>query len=107
MGEPDIRWRGESGRNYGYWIHPVDKKFRKIAGNIIFAKQDDQGEWIPLYVEETRNFDAGMGRKEKVQCALKNGATHAHVHFSSPSWQKRDAEKEDIIAKWDPVCNKL
>ena len=33
MSEPDIYWIGESGKKYGYWIHPLDAQFRKIAGN--------------------------------------------------------------------------
>ncbi|MEF9426385.1 MAG: hypothetical protein L0956_04160 [Candidatus Mariimomonas ferrooxydans] len=35
MNPPDIYWSGESGRKYGYWIHPIEAQFRKTAGNII------------------------------------------------------------------------
>ena len=105
MSQPDIRWEGESGRRYGYWIHPIDAQFRKIAGNVIFARKTDKGEWTPLYVGETRDFDEGLADPDKEDCARRHGATHAHVHFSSPSWQIRRAEKEDLVARWKPVCN--
>jgi hypothetical protein len=106
MSEPDIRWFGKSGRNYGYWIHPIDAKFRKIAGNSVFAMQDENGEWIPLYVGQTRNFDAGLAEKEGETLARKSGATHVHVHFSSPDEQRRIREVKDIVARWKPECNK-
>jgi len=105
MSQPDIRWSGESGRNYGYWIHPIDVRFRKIAGNTIFAKQTEKGEWMPLYIGQTRNFDEGLADAEKTACAKRNGATHGHVHFSSPDKPVREAEVADLVAKWRPPCN--
>ena len=53
MSGPDIYWTGESGRKYGYWIYPIESEFRKIAGNTILAKKDEDGEWIPVYICET------------------------------------------------------
>jgi hypothetical protein len=104
MGEPDIRWTGESGKRYGYWIHPIEARFRKIAGNVIFAKKAENGEWLPLFIGETRNFDEGFADQEKETCAKRNGATHVHVHFSSPDAHIRKAEQVDLVAKWKPPC---
>ena len=105
MGEPDIRWTGESGKRYGYWIHPIEARFRKIAGNVIFAKKTENGEWFPLYIGETRNFDEGLANSEKEICSKRNGATHVHAHFSSPDEPVRKSEKADLLAKWNPPCN--
>lgn len=105
VSEPDIRWTGASGRRYGYWIYPIDAHFRKIAGNVVLARQNESGEWEPLYVGDTRDFDEGFADSDKEECARRHGATHVHVHFSSPSWQIRKAESEDIVAAWKPVCN--
>ncbi len=105
MGQPDIYWIGASGTKYGYWIYPIDAQFRKIAGNVIFAKQTETGDWIPVYVGQTGNFDQGMADQEMQACAKGNGATHVHVHFNSPDEQYRKAENEDLIARWKPVCN--
>ncbi|MCF8062171.1 MAG: hypothetical protein K9M82_06620 [Deltaproteobacteria bacterium] len=102
---PDVRWEGVSGRRYGYWIHPMDATFRKIAGNIILARQDGPERWIPLYVGETRNFDEGFADPGSIDCAARQGATHVHVHFSSPSKNVRTAERDDIVARWRPICN--
>jgi hypothetical protein len=105
MSQPDIYWTGQSGRNYGYWIHPIEASFRKIAGNVIFAKQTEAGEWEPVYIGQTRNFDEGFADQKSENCAKINGATHAHVHFSSPGDAVRKAEVADLVAKWNPVCN--
>ncbi|MGD2270616.1 MAG: hypothetical protein PVI06_09480 [Desulfobacterales bacterium] len=105
MSDPNIYWTGASGRKYGYWIHPIDAKFRKIAGNVIFAQQTETDEWVPVYIGETRNFDEGFADPKVVACAKKNGATHAHVHFSSPGDPVRLAEVADLVAHWKPVCN--
>ncbi len=105
MNPPDIYWSGESGRKYGYWIHPIESQFRKVAGNIIFTKQTETGEWISVYIGQTRDFDEGLSDREKEFCAKSNGATHVHAHFSSPSEGVREAEKADLVAKWKPVCN--
>jgi hypothetical protein len=105
MSQPDIRWTGESGRNYGYWIHPIEARFRKTAGNFIFAGKTGAGEWVPLYIGQTRNYDEGLADPEKEACARSNGATHVHTHFSSPDENVREAEVTDLIAAWKPVCN--
>ncbi len=106
MSQPEIYWAGYSGREYGYYIYPMDASFRKIAGNVIFAKQDEAGEWLPLYIGETRNFDEGFADPEMIACAKEKGATHVHTHFNSPSHDLREAERDDLIEKWKPTCNR-
>lgn len=105
MSQPDIYWIGESGTKYGYWIYPIEAQFRKIAGNVVFAKQMEAGEWIPVYIGQTRDFDEGMADHEMQACAKSNGATHAHVYFNSPDGHLRNAEMDDLVARWKPVCN--
>ena len=105
MNKAEIYWKGESGKSYGYWIHPIDARFRKIAGNVILARKTENTEWEPLYIGQVRNFDVGLAENDKFLCARNNGATHAHVHFSSPDRQIRKSEVSDLIARWNPVCN--
>jgi hypothetical protein len=80
-------------------------QFRKIAGNVIFAKQTQIGEWIPVFVGEARNFDEGMADQEMQACEKSNGATDAHVHFNSPDEHYRKVEVDDLVARWKPMCN--
>ena len=106
MNKPEIYWKGASGRKYGYWIHPIDVQFRKIADNVISAKLTDNQEWVPMYIGQTRNFDEGFAVRDMVDCAKKSGATHVHTHFSSPDEPIRTREANDLIAQWKPPCNR-
>ena len=105
MSGPDIYWTGESGKKYGYWIHQIEARFRKIAGNFIFALKKETGEWDPVLIGQIDNFDRGFADKGQEACAREKGASHIHVHFSSPSESKRVEEADDLIAKWSPICN--
>lgn len=106
MSQPEIYWVGESGKEYGYYVHPLGAQFRKVAGNVIFAKKDESGQWMPVYIGQTRDFDEGLAERQKELCARKHGATHVHVHHSSPGRDVREAEVADLIARWKPVCNR-
>jgi hypothetical protein len=64
MSQPDIYWTGQSGRNYGYWIHPIEASFRKIAGNVIFARQSEAGEWEPVYIGQSTSDRPGTLMKD-------------------------------------------
>ncbi len=105
METPNLTWEGASGRTYRYWVHPLEARFKKIAGNFIFARRLAEGAWEPLYIGEIRSFDDPLLRPGHRACVQEHGATHLHVHFSSPSPQMRQAERDDLIARWQPVCN--
>ena len=98
-------WEGAWGKTYRYWIHPLDARFRKIAGNFIFARQTEKGAWEAVFVGEIRNFDEPLVQPSEWACVQQAGATHLHAHFSSPSWERRQAERDDLIARWKPACN--
>ena len=102
---PFIRWPGQSGKEYQYEIHPIDTTFRPLPGNYIYAKQSEDGSWVPLYIAQTRDMHQRLEGHEKLQDATENGATHIHVNFSSGSQAARCTEERDLILLWKPVCN--
>ena len=102
---PTIKWNGQSGTEYQYWIYPIGTNFKKEAGNYIFAKQTTQNHWSPCYIGQTENLDERLEDHEKETCAKRNGATHMHVHLNSGGEQARRAEEKDLILKWQPPCN--
>ena len=104
--KPDIRWTGESGKKYDYWIYPIDEQFPEVPGNYIFAKETKPRTWRPIYIGQTKNLAKRMENHEKEQCAIDNGATHIHAHESSDSEDERRKEEADLIEKWNPICNK-
>jgi hypothetical protein len=100
-----VRWPGQSGNQYPYEIHPIDTAFRPLPGNYMYAKQSEDGEWIPLYIAQTRDMHQRLEGHEKLQDATENGATHIHVHFSTTGQAARCTEERDLVLLWPPVCN--
>ena len=102
---PLVRWLGQSGTEYQYEVFPIDTEFRPLPGNYIYAGQSEDGQWIPLYVAQTRDMHQRLEGHEKLQDAIGYGATHIHMHFSTAGQAARCTEERDLINRWQPCCN--
>ena len=102
---PFVNWPGQSGKEYPYEIFPIDASFRPMPANYIYAKQSEDGNWVPLYIAQTRDIHQRLEGHEKLQDALEQGATHIHVHLSTTGQAARCTEEQDLIHLWHPVCN--
>ena len=100
-----IRWLGQSGNGYQYEIHPIDTAFRPLPGNFIYAKQVEGGDWIPVYIAQTRDLHQRLEGHVSVDDAIAHGATHIHVHYCTTGQAARCTEERDLILRWKPVCN--
>jgi len=100
-----VRWCGQSGNEYQYEIHPIDTAFRPLPGNYIYAKQSEDGSWIPIYIAQTRDLHQRLEGHVTLVDAMSNGATHVHVHYSTAGQGARCTEERDLILRWQPVCN--
>jgi hypothetical protein len=98
-------WIGQSGTVYRYEIYPLDTTFRPLPGNYIYAGQSEAGEWVPLYVGQTRDMHQRLEGQEKLQPAMQQGATHIHMHYDQKGQATRCTEERDLIVRWQPVCN--
>lgn len=104
--ELTIIWSGKSGKEYKYWIDPIESPFKPVAGNYIFAKETIPNTWTPIYVGESDNLQERLTpNHEKTLCVRRNGATHLHTHTNVNDDSIRQAEESDIVAKWNPPCN--
>jgi hypothetical protein len=101
-----IIWVGASGKQYEYWISPISMPFVDEPGNYIFVRETSPNNWIPVYIGETESLKNRLADHEKLLCVLRNGGTHIHAHTSSGNEQARKEEEADLLAKWDPPCNK-
>ncbi len=101
-----IMWPGVSGKKYRYRIYPIGTSFKDEPGNYIFARETSPGRWTPIYIGETESLRDRLANHEKLPCVERHGGTHVHVHTSSLSAQLRRAEESDLLARWDPPCNK-
>lgn len=100
----DIEWKGESGKEYGYWIHPIGTGLSKDPGNYIYAKKAEDGGWVPVYIGQADSLQR-PGDQEVQARAREHGATHVHAHTSRRGQSSRSAEMADLVAKWHPPCN--
>jgi len=106
MAEKTIMWAGASGKEYKYWIYPIGTPFEDSPGNYIFAKETAPHRWSALYIGETHSLKDRLSNHEKMPCVKRYGGTHVHVHKASAEEKTRRAEESDLLAKWDPPCNK-
>jgi hypothetical protein len=100
-----ISWPGQSGKEYQYEIHPLDASFQPLPGNYIYAKQAEDGTWVPIYIAQTRDLHQRLEGHVRLDDAVQNGATHLHAHYCSAGQAARCTEERDLITRWQPVCN--
>ena len=102
---PFISWPGQSGKEYQYEILAIDTAFKALPGNFIYAKQSEDGNWIPIYIAQTRDLHQRLEGHISMNDAIANGATHIHVHYCTTGQAARCTEERDLIDCWKPVCN--
>jgi hypothetical protein len=100
-----ISWEGQSGKQYQYEIFPIDTAFRALPGNFIYAHQSEDGNWVPIYIAQTRDMHQRLEGHVSMDDAIANGATHIHAHYCEKGQAARCSEERDLILRWQPVCN--
>ena len=64
------------------------------------CKQSEDGSWTPLYMAQTRDLRQRLESFEKQDLAIRNGATHIHVHIIPEGKAARCDEEQDLILNW-------
>jgi hypothetical protein len=100
-----IDWPGESGTKYTYQILPIDSEFRPVPGNYIYARQAEDGTWVPIYIAQTRAMSQRLEGRTGLAEAMAQGATHIHVHLGDTGQSARCSEEHDLLELWHPACN--
>jgi hypothetical protein len=100
-----VNWPGQSGKEYQYEVYPIDAAFRPLPGNYIYAMQSEEGQWVPVYIAQTRDMHQRLEGHVGVQDAMASGATHIHAHYCSQGQASRCNEERDLLLRWQPICN--
>jgi hypothetical protein len=100
-------WLGQSGKGYQYEVYPRDTSFQPLPGNYIYAQQNEDGTWTPIYIAQTRDLHQRLEGHVKMEDAMQSGAPHLHAHYCSAGQAARCTEERDLILRWQPVCNEL
>jgi hypothetical protein len=100
-----INWPGQSGKEYAYEVFSLDASFQALPGNYIYARQAEDGTWVPIFVAQTRDLHQRLEGSVRMDDAVQHGATHLHAHYCSAGQASRCNEERDLIAHWQPECN--
>lgn len=55
--------------------------FKALPGNYIYAGQEEDGSWIPIYIAATRDLHQRLEGHVTLVDAMANGATHLQAHY--------------------------
>ena len=100
-----IQWKGASGTEYKYWIHPIGTDFQDKPGNYVFARLLENGKYHAIYIGETEHLNERFEYHHKRDCIRRNGATHVCVHTTDGGAALRRKEEKDLIDNYNPKCN--
>ena len=104
--EPLVTWAGKSGEKYTYMVFKIGEAFGAAPANYIFCKKTTEGPVQAIYIGQTDNFSERFDNHHRMPCIKQEGATHICAHKSSSSEPTRKAEVDDLIAKYNPICNR-
>jgi len=90
-------WVGASGREYRYFVYALPYGFKGGQdGNYIFARQEPEGKWVPVYIGQGDLGDR-VGNHHRAECIRRKGATHVHARLNASEADRRE-EEGDLLA---------
>lgn len=101
-----ILWRGRSGREYKYSIYQIGATFEAVPGNYIFAEETRPGTFLPVYIGQASDLSQAFDQHHAMPCIRRNGVAFVHVRRNDDGDRSRLAEEADLIALWNPPCNR-
>src|SRR5512133_2137245 len=94
------KWIGQSGLRYTYTVLSWPCSVRAGQyGNYIFARRDQAGRWVPVYIGHGELSLACSSGNDQWQCIASHGATHFHCHLSEDR-QAGANEQDDLLARY-------
>lgn len=84
-------------------VYPTNEGWNPVPGLYIFSYVSE-GRWIPLYVGQAENFQTRMPNHDRLDEAVRNGATHIHAKVCSQQ-AFRDRWEQLLIQHLQPPMN--
>lgn len=106
------KWIGQSGLRYTYIVLELPAKLQTgQEGNYIFAKQNAEGKWVPVFIGHGDLAVACTAFNPQWEGILSHGATHFHCHLNAQPQARRD-EEDDLLSRYKNAfvpygCNTL
>lgn len=89
---------------YDFSVYQHDAGWNEVPGLYVFAGQNLQGQWYPLYVGQAESLAERIPRHERWAEAVQLGATHVHARVVQDA-TTRDAVEERLIQLYQPRLN--
>jgi hypothetical protein len=99
-----ITLTGKSGKKYKYSCHPVGTEFKSVGGNYAFVNFLGY-DYKVIYIGKTNDLGECSNNHYEMPKIKRAGATHICIHPNS-SETSRTKEESDLIANYEPPCNK-
>ncbi len=100
-----IDWPGSSGKSYRYWFSAFIDTFKDEGGNYMFVKPLQNGNYLPVYIGQADSLQKRLSNHERLDEAMRLGATFVMTHTTPAGEAARLAEEADLIAYWQPILN--
>ena len=95
------------GNKYTYTAYPISSTtWNNKAGNYMFAYKTQNGSWQVLYVGLTTDFAARFANHDKLNLAMRKGATHILARVNDNDASRKNEEAE-LIGWLKPALNDL
>ena len=96
-------WPLGNGQQLEFTIYGSNKNWSSAAGLYIFSYQNGN-YWHAIYVGQTDDFSSRLPNHERLDEALRKGATHIHVAVI-PQQSNRDKLEKMLIQNLKPTLN--
>ena len=100
-----ITMEGRSGAKYQFQVFPWGTDFKPLGVVYSVLKHRTDGRYDVIYIGQTGDLSERFDDHHKAACFTWNGRTHVGVHLES-SEQRQLAIEQDLIANYNPPCNK-
>jgi hypothetical protein len=97
-------WPLGNGQYLSFNIYSENKNWNKVSGLYIFSYLASNGKWCPLYVGQTDDFSSRPANHERLDEAVRLGATHIHA-LVVPLQSDRNRFEEMLIQNLQPPMN--
>jgi hypothetical protein len=97
-------WPLGNGESLDFTVYDQNEGWNKVAGLYIFSYLGTNGLWQALYVGQTDDFSSRLPSHEKLNEAVRRGATHIHALVVSQA-ASRDKWEQMLIQNPQPPLN--
>jgi len=98
------KWPLGNGKTLEFTIHQRNVLWKAVGGLYIFSYPAANERWVALYIGQTNDFSSRLPSHERLNEAVRLGATHIHA-LSVPLQQNRDTWEELLIRHIQPPMN--